>query len=305
MKIVLIILMLSFCLICKKENKESVVTDYKTEHNQPEEKENKKVKSYVDYKIGDTLIVLANGGLKLREKPFQTSNTLLIVPDNTEVVVIEIDPNHVKINNIWGSWVKTKYMGKEGWLFDGFLIEKRKISNSIENKLNCKSIDFSNESEFHFLKVNTPLGLGLKELDFSQVLFCPNGKIRVLQGIVGTLAILDGNWFFENNSIKFEVDYSEDVPENILCPSYDDKCNDEIMPIKEEKYGKPYFSYKIIGEIKKADNYYLLTMNSEEIDPNPVKGKIRFKYNISNLKIGCFVEADQESDIIGESCSKY
>ncbi|MCB1178109.1 MAG: hypothetical protein KDK36_11060, partial [Leptospiraceae bacterium] len=278
MKSLIIILIITLNLsFCKKEAKES-------EKKQTISEKSKDIKdnsipelkgvNYVDYQVGDTLVVLANGGLKLRKEPSEKSETIKVIPDNTEVIVDEIKPEHVIASNLWGNWIKTSYENNDGWLFDAFLIEKKRITNKIDSDGDCKSIDFSNEKDIHYLKVNTPLGLGVKDMDFSKILFCPSGKARVTIGEIGTMNVIDGDWYLENNKINFVInDYGEDVPENKLCFPHEEECLSKIQTVKEKKYSKNYYSYKISGIIASGEGNTILSLQGKEI--NPVAGKAK------------------------------
>lgn len=88
------------------------------------------------YKAGDVLYVYANSGLVLRDKPDQAGAKLTTVAARTKVDVIDEAPFTTAFATtepcgleIKGFWVKVKALGKEGYLFDGFLLKQRPISD--------------------------------------------------------------------------------------------------------------------------------------------------------------------------------
>lgn len=81
------------------------------------------------YKSGDVLYVYAKSGLVLRDKPDQAGAKIVSVPARTKVDVVDSEPFTVAFSTkepsgleIKGHWVKVKALGKEGYLFDGFLL---------------------------------------------------------------------------------------------------------------------------------------------------------------------------------------
>lgn len=65
--------------------------------------------------------VMAISGLRLRESPAIKSNTILTIPYNEKVEIIEEKNDIVIFENIKGKWAKIKYQTYIGWSFDGFL----------------------------------------------------------------------------------------------------------------------------------------------------------------------------------------
>lgn len=75
------------------------------------------------YQKGDTLNVLANSGLELKNKPSLSSKTLSLVSYGDQVLVIKDKKQKVKleVDGITGYWILVKYGNMVGYVFDGFL----------------------------------------------------------------------------------------------------------------------------------------------------------------------------------------
>lgn len=75
------------------------------------------------YQKGDTLNVLANSGLELKNKPSLSSKTLSLVSYGDQVLVIKDKKRKVKleVDGITGYWILVKYGNMVGYVFDGFL----------------------------------------------------------------------------------------------------------------------------------------------------------------------------------------
>jgi len=82
------------------------------------------------YKAGDKLNVFAVSGLTLRDKPDIKGGKVAAVPYGASVTVLAEDlfknpyqSTEMKGFDIKGNWVKVQVNGKEGYLFDGFLLK--------------------------------------------------------------------------------------------------------------------------------------------------------------------------------------
>lgn len=60
-------------------------------------------------------------GLKMRDKPDVSGNSIALIPDKTELEIIEFASETVTIAGKEGTWVKVKWNGQTGWVFGGFL----------------------------------------------------------------------------------------------------------------------------------------------------------------------------------------
>jgi hypothetical protein len=81
-----------------------------------------------NYKVGDTLTVFVNSGLKLREKQSNKSAVITTIPMGAKVVIKKQLPREVahqdsfaSIRLIKGFWVYVAFEGKTGYVFDGYL----------------------------------------------------------------------------------------------------------------------------------------------------------------------------------------
>jgi len=74
-----------------------------------------------------SMYVSARSGLVLRSKPDKTSEKITILPQNTEVRIIEKTDVKEIIGNTSGHWIniKVESSGKTGYVFDGFLSSSR------------------------------------------------------------------------------------------------------------------------------------------------------------------------------------
>ena len=78
-----------------------------------------------NYNSGDVLNVVALSGLRLRMQPRMDAPTIRVVPYYDSVTVVESLDDGTgyieKINWMEGHWVKVKYRGTVGYLFDAFV----------------------------------------------------------------------------------------------------------------------------------------------------------------------------------------
>ncbi|MBK9015442.1 MAG: SH3 domain-containing protein [Saprospiraceae bacterium] len=69
--------------------------------------------------------VTAPSGLVMRTEPSRNSSKILVIPFDEELAVCEIywpEPVSENIEGIgWGTWIKVRYQGKEGYVFDFYL----------------------------------------------------------------------------------------------------------------------------------------------------------------------------------------
>jgi hypothetical protein len=105
------------------------------------------------YVAGDSLWVWATGGLKAHEAPNLTSKTVFKIENGSQIVVLEdkgmdnrsfsIDISKEKKDengdeipafSLNGDWVKVRFNGKEGYVFDGYLMELQTIMPDFSEK---------------------------------------------------------------------------------------------------------------------------------------------------------------------------
>lgn len=73
------------------------------------------------FRVGETAIVFALNGLKLRENPTAKSDSLTILPYGAKAKVVDITYETFVIEHRLGRWVKVNYKDKTGYLFTGYL----------------------------------------------------------------------------------------------------------------------------------------------------------------------------------------
>lgn len=66
-------------------------------------------------------LVNIKGGLMLRKLPGTASESLLMIPQDEEVGILNFLKNTEVVEAQWGSWCKVRFRTQEGYLFSGFL----------------------------------------------------------------------------------------------------------------------------------------------------------------------------------------
>lgn len=79
--------------------------------------------------INDKRWVSADAGLNMRKDPDIDSEIIALIPHADVVIVLEERKEYVKIDKIKGKWIKIRYNGNIGWVFDGYLSKDRIISD--------------------------------------------------------------------------------------------------------------------------------------------------------------------------------
>ncbi|MCP4138194.1 MAG: SH3 domain-containing protein [bacterium] len=79
------------------------------------------------------MVVNAKSGLRMRKGPGTKYKKFLVIPRNALISITRIDQKKIKIMNIEGKWYKTKWKGKPGWVFSGFLKETPPWLKNIQN----------------------------------------------------------------------------------------------------------------------------------------------------------------------------
>ncbi len=67
-------------------------------------------------------------GLRLRENPTLNGNIISFLPYGTEVEVIDESKDIFTINYLRGKWVKIKWKNYNGYVFDGYLYDKKNFT---------------------------------------------------------------------------------------------------------------------------------------------------------------------------------
>jgi hypothetical protein len=75
-----------------------------------------------EYKYnGETARIISKRGLNLRDLPNSNGLTLLSLPYNETVGIIDKNGNSETISGQTANWYKVDYKGKIGWLWSGYL----------------------------------------------------------------------------------------------------------------------------------------------------------------------------------------
>jgi hypothetical protein len=76
--------------------------------------------------------VVSEGGLRLRNGPDPKAGIIAVIPDGTEVQILEEKPEVTAISGVSGKWTKvwTANQG-EGWVFGGYLFDSRSLLKTL------------------------------------------------------------------------------------------------------------------------------------------------------------------------------
>jgi hypothetical protein len=66
--------------------------------------------------------IIAKKGASIRDKPSKNGKILIIAPANSEVKIIQRKVQNDIVDNKQGSWVKVRYLGKTGYVWE-YLID--------------------------------------------------------------------------------------------------------------------------------------------------------------------------------------
>ena len=75
--------------------------------------------------------VRAGGGLRLRDRPSADGNIVTLIPNFSEVTMIEETGNVITISGSTGKWTRMNYGDRTGWAFGGFLSFDKPGKNEI------------------------------------------------------------------------------------------------------------------------------------------------------------------------------
>ncbi len=83
--------------------------------------------------------VKAAGGLRLRDRPSADGRIVFVIPDFSEVNVLEETGDIITISGASGKWSRVRYKDETGWAFGGFLNsvepDRAEIRNALSEKL--------------------------------------------------------------------------------------------------------------------------------------------------------------------------
>jgi hypothetical protein len=76
--------------------------------------------------------VVSEGGLRLRNGPDLKAGILAVIPDGTEVQLLEEKPEVTMISGVNGKWTKVWAPTQgEGWVFGGYLFDSRSLLKTL------------------------------------------------------------------------------------------------------------------------------------------------------------------------------
>lgn len=75
-------------------------------------------------------IVIPKSGLILRSEPNRNSDKLELIPENSNLIILEKDNKVEKIGNSESNWYLVEYNGKKGWIFGAYIRENLDIISS-------------------------------------------------------------------------------------------------------------------------------------------------------------------------------
>ncbi len=162
---------------------------------------------YKYFERGDTLRVFAMNGISLREKPSIKSDKIKTIPFRSSVV-IESDyyQNYETFENRQGGWIMVKSANENGYVFSGYLTDK-KIPNIKIEKQKCLRIhDF-----YNFIKTNigdticsgidTLKIFGKGKMEFKEWMLHENGDEIIYETSYENLDIIFSTYRFTMNDI--------------------------------------------------------------------------------------------------------
>lgn len=104
----------------------------------------------------DIKVVFALAGLRLREQPNLYSKNQVTIPYGSELEILNKIDGKIKIDYFTsGEWVEVKWQGKKGYVFDGYLLNKKEFNrfNKAYRYLQARSLDKKKNQRYkYFLK---------------------------------------------------------------------------------------------------------------------------------------------------------
>jgi hypothetical protein len=103
-------------------------------------------------KVTRVAYVNAEEGLMLKELPSKKSNKILVIPNNSEIEILDQSIKTDQINDKKGYWVKARYMNNVGFLFDAYLSVKQRsdlVKFCPNSEYQIKNLKETNYSKNH------------------------------------------------------------------------------------------------------------------------------------------------------------
>lgn len=257
------------------------------------------------------LTVIAPSGLSLRSEPGLQGERLAVVPQGTELILIgqryELFTHAEFIDQRYGSWVKARYAGKEGYLFSGYLREHpafvsstdinrdfritspgtRCLAVNYDPTLNWYAFQLDKETGNIFIQstsvdVQTGIDLAEEEMDFA--LFNSSEMSYIKPRNASDVLLLMG--------VKDPL--AETIPQS---KSY-------INPTEDNQYspgGKFVFPYEYVkvGEVDGIP-YYLTAREDVRIDSIDTHSPLKKTYQLYLTQHNQGLSAPQTTDLSSE-----
>jgi hypothetical protein len=109
---------------------------------------NEETAEVIIFSSGQTIYVASIDGLNLRSTPNTTGARIKLLPQNTELTILEKSEILETIDALQDYWFKVDTGDETGWVFGGYLFYKP-ITNRIKNLKISKTISESKDSKFH------------------------------------------------------------------------------------------------------------------------------------------------------------
>ena len=192
-------------------------------------------KKLTEYTGNTKLKVIAKSGLHLREKPDQKSKSIILLPMNSELELLDNSKQMETISNQTGEWLKVKFKDKEGFAFSAFLqtIQVGKnaedISETMEPKVDPKSFN-PKDSYYSF-------GIGCSGVTYSEY-------SSLLKLDTNKQAILEDSGMGYRGDVSPEADPSEAYCSDSSISKGEYKLKDKTVEIE-------FYEYSYTGDCKK------------------------------------------------------
>lgn len=128
-------------------------------------------------------IVNAQGGLRMRETSDTSGKVISIIPDKSEVSVIETTGSEIEISGKKGKWTKVSFENKEGWIFGGFLIQNIASSGKTSIPIEVYSKHYISSHGLNSELGENDIGVLTISENQVQILACKGGGLHKIVGM--------------------------------------------------------------------------------------------------------------------------
>ncbi|XDD52987.1 SH3 domain-containing protein [Leptospira sp. WS4.C2] len=183
-----------------------------------------------------------NGSLRLRSMPNIDSKIIAQIPNQKEVEILKFDDSEVILNNITGKWVKVKYNGFEGWVFDGYLIKIYNFYPEDESMyFQCNSED-SYLNKFKRLEKRKNLKIDKQNSETKKYEDSYEENITSM-----TTVYLGGAYstvVFPDKSIKDVFEFYKECDPKLKFVDYDEKNNQFQIEFRSESFSSESYKFE-------------------------------------------------------------